>query len=251
MKVTDFIETKKDSYKKQEKKKSIVIFTPSIDGKMFGGATESLVASSNLMIQDGYLVTFAMLTKCPYLHHARNVACKMAIVEDYDYLLFLDSDVHFEYDAILKLIKRDKDICVAAYPHKSHDKKTFVFTFLPNKKVNKSGLLEIENAGTGFMLIKTSLLKKMYHKTKDYIYTSNYGHNKNDNEEEYYKAFFDFSYDETSRLISEDWFFCNKVRNEFQIKIYLDTTIKLRHEGYETFKHDLNDYLIKSGIQNE
>lgn len=222
----------------------ILIFTPSVDGKLYGNCAQSIVDNCQLLQKKlNSYVRFQILAKCPYLHHARNVACKVAIIHEYDYLIFIDSDVEFEVDAIYKLIMHDKDICVGAYPHKTLDKPSFVVNPVPRAVPDSNGLLKVEQVGTGFMCIKTDALKKMYPEVQEYIYVSNTGHNANEHEEEFYRAFFNFSYDDRKKLVSEDWYFCDTWRNVCGGDIYLDTNIKLKHEGYHVFEGNLDNWL--------
>lgn len=240
MNITSLIQT--ETKKKKKSKfdgKKLLIFTPTIDGKIYGNTTQSLLEGTiHLWKTLGVKSTYNILANCPYLYHARNCACKTAIVNDYDYLLFLDSDVIFTEDSISKLILNDKDVCVGGYPHKV-DETSFVFSTLPDEKIDENGLLKLQYAGTGFMLIKVEILKKMYHKVKEYIYCSATGINENEDGEEYYRAFFDFEYNLDSRLISEDYFFCKLWRTKFGGDVFLDTNLNLAHEGNKVYIPDI------------
>ena len=49
------------------------------------------------------------------IYDARDMIVGEALNDNYDYLLFVDSDIEFEKDALLRLINRDLDIVTAIY----------------------------------------------------------------------------------------------------------------------------------------
>jgi hypothetical protein len=65
------------------------------------------------------MVSFTML-KSSLVTQGRNL-CVNAFFEEkvkYDFLLFIDSDIDFEFKTIMKMIKADKDIIAYPYPLK-------------------------------------------------------------------------------------------------------------------------------------
>ena len=100
----------------------------------------------------------------------RNELINAAIEQGCTHILFIDDDMAYKPDALLKLLKHDKDIVSGlylsrAYPHtplafdiaNEEDGSAFPMYLLPGK----TGLHEIVAAGFGFLLVKTSIFEKL------------------------------------------------------------------------------------------
>lgn len=100
---------------------------------------------------------------------SRNTIIKSALDNNCSHIFFMDDDMIFPPDTLLKLIEHDKDIVTALYllrsfPHrpalfdKAYDNGRCKFTFL-EKGMN--GLVKGVNCGLGAVLIKTSIFKDL------------------------------------------------------------------------------------------
>lgn len=184
-----------------------------------------------------------------------------------DYLLFIDADIQFHPDAVLRLLLHDKDIVTAAYPMKVID-----FSNVENQALSiqdlaiqttsyainlkfdseeqresgqlrlKNGLLELVDGATGFMLIKRHVLEMMRDAMPQLAYTNDSINVKLDGTSELVKskhyAFFDTMIDpEDNRYLSEDYAFCRRWQQlEPGNKVWLDPFIKLNHVGNHIFQ---------------
>lgn len=103
-------------------------------------------------------------------------------VEGFDYVLFIDSDIGFNEEDVVKLIKDDKDIVSGAYQARDWPNyycagmfseggavKFGTDKFIPNKK---RGLIEVDWVGAGFLLIKRGVFDKIKFPwfNQEYIY---------------------------------------------------------------------------------
>src|SRR6202044_1163357 len=96
------------------------------------------------------------------------------------HLLFIDADIGFEPEQVVRLIQCGAEMCAAVYPIKRIDwdkvKKTidsarpdpaaaslqYVFEVEdPNAVVAKAGFVKVRYAGTGFLMIRREALEKM------------------------------------------------------------------------------------------
>jgi hypothetical protein len=85
--------------------------------------THKLFKVSNRMyVKQNILVSFSLL-KSSLVTQGRNlcVAEFLNHPDNYDYLLFIDSDIDFEAKTIFKMIEADKDIIACPYPMKMFD----------------------------------------------------------------------------------------------------------------------------------
>ena len=141
---------------------------------------------------------------------------------DYDYIMWIDSDIIFNINQLLKLIKHDKDICSGLYLMeggrnfacvKEWDEKFFKknehFQFLsPDDIKDQKDLIEVNYAGMGWMLVKKGVFESINYPWFEPIRKKIGG-------------YVDFT--------MEDVAFCHKAI-EKKYKIYVDPTVIVGHE---------------------
>ncbi len=111
----------------------------------------------------------AMYVGGTYLDQNREEISQRAVDDNYDYLLFLDSDMIYRNDILDKLYDRHKDIVGAIYSMRSGvEHGPAIYEYFPDKgsfdqykywPINK--FLKVGGIGTGLLLIKVSALKKI------------------------------------------------------------------------------------------
>ena len=142
---------------------------------------------------------------------------------DYDYLLWIDSDIIFEPKDFLKLIERNVDICGGLYlmeggkqyaAVKNWDIDYFrnngTFQFLtPDDIKDITDIIEVSYTGFGFLLMKRGVIERIEYPWFEPVVT------------EFDENIKDFA--------SEDVSFCKKA-NKFGITIHIDPTVIVGHE---------------------
>ena len=103
--------------------------------------------------------------KSPLIHQARNYLTSVFLTTEYQYLLFIDSDVEFEPDAVFRMLVAKKDIICTPYRVKSEqlDKHIYTVEFKDPKNIPflPGGLVELEAGPTGLMLIDRMVFEKI------------------------------------------------------------------------------------------
>ena len=66
--------------------------------------------------------------KSPYIAYARNILTARFLQSDYDYLLFVDSDVEFEPECPLRMLVAQRDIVCTPYRIKTNDPSVTKYT---------------------------------------------------------------------------------------------------------------------------
>lgn len=157
----------------------------------------------------------------------RNYIAATALKYDSDYLLMIDDDMVFEADLLDQLIANDKDICGVAYHSRgSTDKiKIVPSEIMAIAEVDKGKYINLETetdpkykdtfecyaTGTGIILIKTEVFKKIP------------------------APWFEFTYFENGKCKEgEDWNFCFKAKDA-GYKIYCDPKPVIGHLGEQIF----------------
>jgi len=170
------------------------------------------------------------------------------------HLLFIDSDIKFRPEHVHRLLKADKDLVAGLYPLKALDWNgaiarrrenlesledlalNYVGNPCPPGEAEWDGPLVTGNcAGTGFMMIKRSLLERMIEAYPELCYSSigTYPRLKATPATQY--ALFDCMIEpKTKAYLSEDYAFCWRWR-QLGGKIWLDTEGRLIHVGHHEY----------------
>jgi hypothetical protein len=187
---------------------------------------------------------------------ARNIAIARFLYKtSADFFIFIDADIHFSAESVLRLIESGHDVSVACYPKKvimwdqaeeavkNGDNRnierlasSLVLNFKNAKSAVLNGFTEVLDGPTGFMCIRRNVLEKMYERYTDLMCVND--HQNKDLDE--YCAIFDCMIDpENRRYLSEDYAFCRR----WQLMggtIYADVTTVLGHVGNLRFSGQLN-----------
>ena len=162
------------------------------------------------------------------------------------HLMFVDADIAFEPEEVIKLVLSDKDIVGGLYPKKALPI-AYVVNKIPNA-VKEGNLVEVANLGTGFMLIKRHVLEKLIMSHPEWHYADSIGLDEKYSPFKY--SLFDCETDSVTReYLSEDYLFCKRWRQHGTVvdadgnstgggKIFADLSIVLGHSGYYQFKGD-------------
>ena len=183
--------------------------------------------------------------KSPLIHQARNYLTSVFLTTEYQYLLFIDSDVEFEPDAVFRMLVAKKDIICTPYRVKAEqlDKHIYTVEFKDPKNIPflPGGLVEIEAGPTGLMLIDRKVFEKIIKNHPD-LKIKNKATPTADKSLEFYYNFFDFGFD-NHYATGEDISFC-KLAKENDFKIYANTESTTKHHGSYAwegkFKESLN-----------
>jgi hypothetical protein len=109
------------------------------------------------IIGDPTVIDFLMMKSCEIVS-ARTWIVKEAIERGGTHLLFVDSDMEFPQDALLRLMARNKDIVSVNYNRRRFPIESVV-TQLPESEKSDTELHRVRVAGTGLMLINLDVFK--------------------------------------------------------------------------------------------
>ena len=192
------------------------------------------------------------------------------------HLMFIDADINFNCQDILHMLQHDKDVICGAYPKKQLDWNSIKdaadkgldvgtlkdcaadYALNPDWEYNEEtdtrslkiedGLVKLKDAGTGFMIIKRSVIEKMIE-----AYPDLYFNNDLNFEEEFAKwtyLFFDTMHEEgTKRYLSEDYAFCRRWQ-KLGGDVWLDPLVKLDHVGHYTFNGNVSKMFYSASSED-
>ena len=231
--------------------------------------TQALLKFQKQCMMNSIMVSFSLL-KSSLVTQGRNL-CVANFLKDptnYTHLLFIDSDIDFKFDTIMKMLKFDREVIATPYPMKHihwdqiwdrvqkgkikniEQLKRAGHAFpikLENQKGKEipvvDGVIEVSHAPTGCMLIKKQVFDKMikaYPNDKIEQATIVNGIALID---EYNYNFFDTIHDpETKKYYGEDFGFCKKW-TAIGGKCYCYVSDDITHVGEYAYNGKLMDNL--------
>lgn len=184
------------------------------------------------------------------------------------HLFFIDADIEFQPEDLLRMVAYDKPVVVGAYPKKAINWNSIIeaarrdetetaetieghssnyvvnFDFMKDEEGNRipqvqivDNLVKLKDAGTGFMCIKKETIQEMFDAHPELKYKNDI--NVDNKFEPYMYALFDTMIDpESRRYLSEDYTFCRLWQN-MGGDVYLDPRTALNHVGHYTFRGNI------------
>jgi hypothetical protein len=173
------------------------------------------------------------------------------------HLLFIDADIGFEPEQVLRLLQCGAEMCAAVYPIKRIDwdkvKKTidnarpnpaaaslqYVFEVEdPDAVVASAGFVKVRYAGTGFLMVRRQALEKMCAQYPQLKFKRDHSLDAASASDNRF-ALFECMIAEDGTYLSEDFAFCKRWI-DIGGEIWADLNSKLKHIGPMAFSGDLS-----------
>jgi hypothetical protein len=229
------------------KERSILVVTPAYGGLAYVGYISGLLKLERLCREKNIKIDYEFCYNESLIPRARNTLTDLFYNKtDYTHLLFLDADIQFDGEDIIKMLDYDKPLVGGVYPKKSINwekitelvnknneneltceniqaiVKDSVVILLEDPTINlNDDFIETKYAGTGILLIQRIVLDKMRESFPNDVYTR--GGNTD------FFRYFDTELKDGIYL-SEDYWFCDRWR-QLGGKVYLYTKFRCRHWG--------------------
>ena len=262
------------------RKNKFFIATPCYGGQLNEPYFRSVIKMMTFFNGHQIPLAFGTIANESLVTRARNVLVAYFLASDYTHLMFIDADIEFQTEDLLKLYAHKKDVVVGAYPKKGvawdkiranlmdpankdkelsdRDMASFGSDYAINFKfVNKeaktigveNGLIKLHDAGTGFMMISREAILKMTKAYPELKYNNDVNISNADLKDHFY-ALFDTMIDPIDRrYLSEDYTFCRRWQ-EIGGDVWLDPSISLNHYGHFCFQGN-PEAIISFGPQPE
>ena len=238
---------------------TLFLSTPCYGGLCLEKYAISVLKLQVLCAKEGIQLYIDTIENESLVHRARNVSVGRFMQKTkHDYFMFIDADVNFEPESVIRLLKSGHDISVACYPKKFIDWKqaaeavkngdqrdmamlssSLVVNFGKVRVEVEEGFASVLDGPTGFMLIKRSVFERM----QDMYPELNCKNDHQNRDFDEYCAVFDCMIDPvTRRYLSEDYAFCRRWQ-QMGGKIYADINTTLGHVGNLPFSGQLSERL--------
>ena len=128
----------------------------------------------------------------------------------YNKLFWIDSDIYWTIDDFMKLYLSPHEIVSGCYITTSGKVSATGFDdklLKPEELKNRNDLIEIESAGLGFMCLQHGVIESLYN-----------------------------AFSSVGEILNEDIAFCLRAKNELNLPIWLDTSVKLEDLEFRKVK---------------
>ena len=154
------------------------------------------------------------------IYDSRDAIAQHAVENDYDYVLYVDSDMVFTSEDVKRLVAHDTDICSGLYLTRHGENENVCYSKIITRRrfpyrqpslIHDTAIIgygPVEAVGFGFCLIRTSVLKSMFKRYKS-IFEPKWG-------------------------VGEDIAFCIRAK-KCGYKIFIDRDVKLGHIGEKVY----------------
>jgi len=246
-------------------KKPIKLFvaTPMYGGLCTGGYTAGMINMSGTLGHNAIQMYYAHMQNEALITRARNsLAYDFLSYKDATHLMFIDADISFNPADIVRMVRADKDIICGLYPKKEinwslvadavkrgvdyKDLNQYTGSFVANliggaleQQGGVNEPMEIDNGGTGFMLIKREVLEALKDKVPTYTSDMVLIVDKHSQKKLIHEFFATSIDEESNRLLSEDYHFCKLARKN-GFKVYAAPWASLVHSGTYNFSGQLS-----------
>ncbi len=247
------------------KQHKLFVATPMYGGQAHGMYVKACLDLQGLLNKYGVEVRFSFLFNESLITRARNYLVDEFLRSDCTHMLFIDSDVHYNPQDVIALLALDKDVIGGPYPKKAinwnnvahaarthpdmnpHELENVVGDYVFNvvkgtQQFSVNEPLEVLEIGTGYMMIKRDVFKRMEEAYPQLRYRPDHVGQANFDGSRYIHAYFDTIIDTkdsatgggSDRYLSEDYMFCQLWR-KIGGTIFLCPWMRTQHIGTYPF----------------
>jgi glycosyltransferase involved in cell wall biosynthesis len=215
----------------------VLIGTPCYDGRADVWYINSLMQTQRMSTEMGVEIIPIWLSYDALVQRARNDCIALALENNCDDIVFIDSDLEWQPEWFFQLLDYPVDVVGGTYRKKTDDEETYVAKFSTPIRYHKdpnTGLVEVEGLGTGFLRISRSAMQWLWDNSPAY----------NEHEEGKLRRWIFEVVVENGNLISEDILLCRRLR-EAGFPIWLDPSMTLSHMGTKKFQGNFEQWISR------
>lgn len=229
--------------------RSVFIALPAYDFKVSLKLAVSLARFAQIAPRHGISLQIGSICGCSVVSRARNLLVRDFLDSECTELLFIDSDINFEPDAILRLMAwgSDPDKGIVAAPPRVRDTNLRYITDLDyddngNITMNGMGLVRAERVATAFMWVNRNVFTDLIGAHPEWEYYDTRADKK-------LSAVFDFKVTPEG-YSGEDFLFCDRAR-EAGYEVWIDPTITLGHMGVQEYVGNFGEDVLYQMVDHE
>jgi hypothetical protein len=214
---------------------------PAYDFKVSLKLAVSLAKLAQQLPQHGIDMTIGSVCGCSVVSRARNLLVRDFLDSDCTDLMFIDADINFEPDDVLRLMAWSSDPqkgIVGGVPRTRKTNKVYIAQLDQDEEgvtMNGMGLVRAKRIATAFMMVRRDVFERLVNENPQWNY---YDHTA----DKQLNAVFDFLVTEEGYM-GEDYLFCDRAR-QIGYEVWIDPTIKLGHMGVQEYDGDFGKDIL-------
>jgi hypothetical protein len=238
---------------------SLTIGTPCFGGQVSWLYAVSLLKLQKAFAQRGWHINYLVQAGDALVTRARQtIVCHFLDNPSATHLLFIDADIGFEPEQVLRLLEFGGDVTAAVYPAKQINWDTMAaavqagrsplesatLSYVVEREAGqemavRNGFVKSRYAGTGFLMIRRSVLEAMIERYPELRYTHEHGAGDALAGSRWRSALFNCMIDKaTGFYLSEDFSFCRRW-TDMGGEIWVDYTSRLNHVGLMVYRGNM------------
>jgi len=238
---------------------SLTIGTPCFGGQVSWLYAVSLLKLQKAFTQRGWHINYLVQAGDALVTRARQtIVCHFLENPNSTHLLFIDADIGFEPEQVLRLLEFGVDVSAAVYPAKQihwdqmasavqagrSPLESATLSYVVEREAGqemtvRNGFVKSRYAGTGFLMIRRSVLEAMIERYPELRYTHENGPGDGLAGSPWRSALFNCMIDKaTGFYLSEDFSFCRRW-TDMGGEIWVDYTSRLNHVGLMVYRGNM------------
>lgn len=222
--------------------RSVFVALPAYDFKVSLKLAISLARFAQKAPDYGVSIQIGSICGCSVVSRARNLLVRDFLDSPCTDLLFIDSDINFEPEDILRLLRAASDPkkgIVAGVPRTRDVNCVYIadLDYDENKDLtmNGAGLVRATRVATAFMLVRREVFETLVNTHPEWNYYDT-------RSKRTLNAVFDFKVTEEGYM-GEDFLFCDRARKA-GFEVWIDPAIKLGHMGVQEYMGDFGGDIL-------
>jgi len=221
--------------------RKVFLATPAYSG-LSAAYTYALYTSALALKDAGIETELMILSENCHVDDSRNILVRDFLESDCTDLVFLDADLRWNAESLVKLIEHDADVVAGIYPLKEDWECYPVRIIYGDIWSDEKGLIEVEAVPTGFLKIRRHVLQELYDDAPKFK-------GKADADQIPIGVIFERTMNDGARW-GGDYTFCRKWAAKGG-KIYIDPEMTFDHYGETLWSGNYGDYLRdRNGVDN-
>lgn len=219
--------------------KSVTFAVPSLTHSVSIEFMRSAMRTNWLLATEGWNVNYQDHCGCQFVANARNELAYefLQMHPDCDDFFFLDDDIGWDAEAVLRILNRPEDIIAGIYPKRQDELEWPVMIAGHHGKLHyQDHLLRALRVPTGFMRIKRRVLEEMVKYAKTYKWLDIHGKTKE------IPALFSVGLMDDGWFWTEDYIFCQNA-STLGFEVWVDPDINFSHRGPKAWKGNFTSAL--------
>jgi len=208
--------------------KNVLIATPSYDGRLDVWYTNALLETVIAGFDNDIYFKPIFMSYDALIQRSRNDLLAIAKENEFDGILWIDSDIEWAANWAIELVNSGKDVIGLPCIKKSIAEQYNVKCKPEDLIKDEDGLIKVESVGTGFLYMSKEAIDYLWETSTPYIH----------NEQER-RWVFEVKIQDND-IISEDVLLCQKLE---KFGVYINPVYTCNHVGALKFQGDFNSFI--------